>query len=146
MMLAACVKSAQFPFQAWLVEAMEGPTPISALIHGATMVTAGVYLLIRVYPALILSPSVLKIISIIGIITAITCGIIAISQNDIKKILAFSTSSQTGLMMTALGCGAYSGSIFHLGMHGITKAMMFLIAGIVIKKTLSSNIKFFRRF
>jgi len=142
MTLAACVKSAQFPFQAWLVEAMEGPTPISALIHGATMVTAGVYLLIRVYPALILSPSVLKIISIIGIITAVTCGIIAISQNDIKKILAFSTSSQTGLMMTALGCGAYSGSIFHLGMHGITKAMMFLIAGIVIKKTLSSNIKF----
>ena len=89
MMLAACVKSAQFPFQVWLVEAMEGPTPISALIHGATMVTAGVYLLIRVYPALILSPSVLKIISIIGIITAVTCGIIAISQNDIKKNSCF---------------------------------------------------------
>lgn len=140
--LCAFVKSAQIPFQIWLIEAMEAPIPASALVHGAAMVLAGVYLLVRVYPALILSPVILQIISIVGIITAICCGIIAISQNDIKKILAFSTSSQGGLMMTALGCGAYSGAIFHLGMHSITKAMMFLIAGIIIQKTLTSNIKF----
>jgi len=140
--LAASIKSAQIPFQIWLVEAMEAPIPINALIHSAATISAGVYLLIRVYPALILSPSVLKTIAIIGIITALVCAIIAISQNDIKKILAFSTSSQAGLMLTALGCGAYSGSIFHLGMHGIIKAMMFLITGIIIQKTLSSNIKF----
>ncbi len=140
--LCAFVKAAQIPFQIWLLEAMQAPAPINALIHGAMMTGAGVYLLIRVYPALILSPVILKIIAFIGIFTAIICGLIAITQNDVKKILAFSTSSQTGLMMTALGCGAFSGAVFHLGMHSITKAMMFLIAGVIIQKTLTSNIKF----
>lgn len=140
--IGAFVKSAQIPFQVWLVDAMEAPTPISALIHGATMVTAGVYLLIRLYPALILSPVILKTISIVGITTALVFGAVAIAQSDIKKILAFSTSSQLGLMFTALGCGAYTGCIFCLGMHGIAKALLFLIAGIIINKTLTRNIKF----
>ncbi len=140
--IGAFAKSAQIPFQVWLVDAMEAPTPISALIHCATMVTAGVYLLIRLYPALILSPAILKTIAIVGITTALVFGGVAIAQSDIKKILAFSTSSQLGLMFTALGCGAYTGCIFCLGMHGIAKALLFLIAGIIINKTLTKNIKF----
>ena len=140
--IGAFVKSAQIPFQVWLSDATEAPTPVNALFHGATIVTAGVYLLIRVYPALILSPFILKTISIVGIITALSCALVAITQSDIKKILAFSTSSQTGLMLAALGCGAYTGSIFCLGMHGIAKAMLFLIAGIIINKTLTRNIRF----
>ncbi len=140
--IGAFVKSAQIPFQVWISDAMDAPTPVNALLHGATMVTAGVYLLIRVYPALILSPFILKVISIVGITTALACAAIAITQNDIKKILAFSTSSQLGLMFTALGCGAYTGCIFCLGMHGIAKALLFLIAGIIINKTLTRNIKF----
>ena len=140
--IGAFAKSAQFPFQIWLVDAMEAPTPISALIHGATMVSAGVYLLVRIYPALILSPVVLNTISVIGIITAIVCASVAIAQSDIKKILACSTSSQLGIMFTALGCGAYTGAVFCLGMHGIAKALLFLIAGIIINKTLTRNVKF----
>lgn len=136
------VKSAQFPFQVWLTDAMEAPTPINALIHGATMVTVGVYLLVRLYPALILSPVVLKTVSIVGITTALVFGAVAIAQSDIKKILAFSTSSQLGLMFTALGCGAYTGCIFYLGMHGIAKALLFLIAGVIINKTMTRNVKF----
>ncbi len=139
--LCACVKSAQLPFQINLMEASCANSPVCALFQGI-IAAAGVYLLIRVYPVLILSPVILKIISFIGIITAISCAIIAISQNDIKKILSLSTSSQMGLMFTALGCGAYSGAVFQLGTHGIVKAMMFLIAGIIIHKTLTSNIKF----
>lgn len=140
--IAGFTKSAQVPFQVWLADAMEGPAPVSALIHGATMVSAGAYLLIRLYPALILSPIALKIIAAIGILTAIMCAVVAFVQNDIKKILAFSTSSQLGLVFAALGCGAYSGAILQLGMHGIAKAMMFLVAGIIIHKGMSKNIKF----
>lgn len=140
--LGAAVKSAQIPFQIWLADAMEGPTPISALIHGATMVTAGVYLLIRLYPALFLSPITLKTVAILGITTAIACAFIAMTQNDVKKILAFSTSSQLGLMFTAIGLGAYSGCILHLGLHGISKAMLFLVLGIIIQKTMVQNVKF----
>lgn len=140
--IAGFVKSAQVPFQVWLADAMEGPTPVSALIHGATMVSAGAYLLIRLYPALILSPIALKIMTVIGILTAIICAVIAFVQNDIKRILAFSTSSQLGFVFAALGCGAYSGAVLQLGMHGIAKAMMFLVAGIIINKGMSKNIKF----
>ncbi len=139
---AAMVKSAQFPFQVWLVDAMEAPTPANALIHGALITSAGAYLIIRLYPALILSPVVLKTIAVIGIITAISCAVIAIAQNDIKKILAFSTASQLGLVFTALGCGAYSGAVFQLGAHALAKTLMFITAGVILHKTLNRNLKF----
>lgn len=140
--LAALVKSAQVPFQMWISDASDAPAPLSALINGAITITAGIYLLIRIYPAMILSPIALKTIAAVGIITAIMCAAIALVQSDIKKILSFSTASQAGIMLAALGCGAYSGTVLHLGMHGIAKAMMFLIAGIIIHKTFTRNIKF----
>ena len=139
---AAVIRASQFPFQVWLVDAMEAPTPANSLIHGAILTSAGAYLIIRLYPALMLSPVVLKIIALIGIITAITCAVIAIAQNDIKKILAFSTASQLGLIFTALGCGAYSGAVFQLGTHALAKTLMFLVAGVILHKTLNRNVKF----
>lgn len=130
--LAAVVKSAQFPLNTWLIDAMQGPTPVSALIHSATMVVAGIYLLCRLYPLLSLNSIVLTIISIIGIITAIICSISAISQTDIKRMLAYSTSAQLGLMFLALGACSITVSMIHLTAHSFIKAMLFLIAGIVI--------------
>jgi NADH-quinone oxidoreductase subunit L len=125
-------KSAQIPLFTWLPDAMAGPTPVSALIHAATMVTAGVYMVARSNLLFILSPLTLEIIAIIGIATALMAGSIALFQNDIKKILAYSTVSQLGLMFVALGTGAFTGAIFHLTTHAFFKALLFLAAGSVI--------------
>ena len=132
LVIASIAKSAQFPLNTWLVDAMEGPTPVSALIHSATMVAAGVYLLCRLYPLYSLNSAVLTIIAVVGIVTAIICSISAISQTDIKKMLAYSTSAQLGLMFLALGACSITVTMIHLTAHSFIKAMLFLIAGIVI--------------
>ena len=126
-----CVgKSAQFPLQLWLPDAMEGPTPASALIHAATMVAAGIYLLAKTY--LLLNPDTLTIIAFIGAVTAITGAIPAAAQTDIKKVLAYSTISQLGFMVMAMGVGAYDAALFHLVTHAFFKSCLFLTAGAVI--------------
>ncbi len=126
-------KSAQFPLHVWLPDAMEGPTPISALIHAATMVAAGIYLVARAYP-IFHDPSgaVFPFVAIVGTITAFMAATIALTQNDIKRVLAWSTCSQLGYMMAALGVGAYSAALFHLFTHAFFKAMLFLGSGAVI--------------
>ena len=123
-------KSAQFPLHTWLPDAMEGPTPVSALIHAATMVAAGVYLVARIFP--MLSGDALFIIAIIGALTAFISATIALAQNDIKKVLAYSTVSQLGYMVMALGVGAYTAGVFHLVTHAMFKACLFLGSGSVI--------------
>ena len=123
-------KSGQFPLHVWLPDAMEGPTPVSALIHAATMVAAGVFLVARVYP--LMTPDALTVVAIIGSITALLGALIAVAQNDIKRILAFSTVSQLGYMMLALGVGSWVAAIFHLLTHAFFKALLFLGAGSVI--------------
>jgi NADH-quinone oxidoreductase subunit L len=123
-------KSAQFPLHVWLPDAMEGPTPVSALIHAATMVAAGVYLVVRVFP--MLSGGALEFIAIIGAISALIPATIALTQNDIKKVLAYSTISQLGYMVMGLGVGAYSFAFFHLITHAFFKALLFLGSGSVI--------------
>ncbi|MGB3765907.1 MAG: NAD(P)H-quinone oxidoreductase subunit 5 [Phormidesmis sp.] len=125
-------KSAQFPLHVWLPDAMEGPTPISALIHAATMVAAGVFLIARMYPVFEDIPTVMSIIAWTGTITAFLGASIAITQNDIKKGLAFSTMSQLGYMVMAMGVGAYTAGLFHLMTHAYFKAMLFLGSGSVI--------------
>jgi NADH-quinone oxidoreductase subunit L len=128
-----CVgKSAMFPFHVWLPDAMEGPTPVSALIHAATMVAAGVYMLCRVYPLLLLSEVGMFIIATIGCFTAVFAALIAVQQNDIKRILAYSTLSQLGYMVMAVGCGGPDAAMFHLTTHAFFKALLFLAAGSVI--------------
>ncbi|MDH7516495.1 MAG: NADH-quinone oxidoreductase subunit L, partial [Bacteroidota bacterium] len=123
-------KSAQFPLHTWLPDAMEGPTPVSALIHAATMVAAGVYLVARVFP--LLAGDALFVIAVIGAVTAFVSATIAIAQNDIKKVLAYSTVSQLGYMVLALGVGAYAAGMFHLVTHAMFKACLFLCSGSVI--------------
>jgi proton-translocating NADH-quinone oxidoreductase chain L len=125
-------KSAQVPLHTWLPDAMEGPTPISALIHAATMVAAGIYLVGRMFPAFSLMPQFMAIIAGIGVITALMAATIALTQNDIKKALAYSTVSQLGFMMTAMGVGAFAAALFHLFTHAFFKAMLFLGSGSVI--------------
>lgn len=125
-------KSAQLPLQTWLPDAMAGPTPISALIHAATMVTAGVYLIARTHVLYTLAPEVLYLVGVIGTITLLAAGFMALTQSDIKKVLAFSTMSQIGYMFLALGVGAWSSSIFHLMTHAFFKALLFLTAGSII--------------
>ncbi|MAM72011.1 MAG: NADH-quinone oxidoreductase subunit L [Gammaproteobacteria bacterium] len=125
-------KSAQLPLQTWLPDAMAGPTPISALIHAATMVTAGVYLIARTHVLYELAPDVLFLVGVVGAITLLMAGFTALTQNDIKKVLAFSTVSQIGYMFLALGVGAYSSAIFHLMTHAFFKALLFLTAGSII--------------
>ncbi|MEL6471575.1 MAG: NAD(P)H-quinone oxidoreductase subunit 5 [Cyanobacteria bacterium J06623_4] len=125
-------KSAQFPLHVWLPDAMEGPTPISALIHAATMVAAGVFLIARMYPVFEDIPTVMAVIAWTGTITAFLGASIAITQNDIKKGLAFSTMSQLGYMVMAMGVGAYTAGLFHLMTHAYFKAMLFLGSGSVI--------------
>ncbi|MGB3299842.1 MAG: NAD(P)H-quinone oxidoreductase subunit 5 [Phormidesmis sp.] len=125
-------KSAQFPLHVWLPDAMEGPTPISALIHAATMVAAGVFLIARMYPVFEQIPVVMSAIAWVGTITAFVGASIAITQNDIKKGLAFSTMSQLGYMVMAMGVGAYTAGLFHLMTHAYFKAMLFLGSGSVI--------------
>jgi NADH-quinone oxidoreductase subunit L len=127
-------KSAQFPLHTWLPDAMEGPTPVSALIHAATMVSAGVYLIIRMYPLMEAVPhgAALNFIAFIGAFTALFAATIAVSQNDIKKVLAYSTISQLGYMFAALGIGAYVAATFHLLTHAFFKALLFMGSGSVI--------------
>ena len=128
--LGVAAKSAQFPLHTWLPDAMEGPTSVSALIHAATMVAAGVFLLGRVYP--IFTTDELDILAIIGCFTAFMAATIALTQNDLKRILAYSTISQLGFMVMAMGVGAYASSLFHLVTHAFFKCALFLVAGIVI--------------
>ena len=125
-------KSAQLPLQTWLPDAMAGPTPVSALIHAATMVTAGVYLIARTHVLFELSPFALECVGLIGGLTALLAGFTALTQSDIKKILAYSTMSQIGYMFLALGAGAWQPAIFHLMTHAFFKALLFLSAGSVI--------------
>nr|QVX31125.1 NADH dehydrogenase subunit 5 [Sesbania drummondii] len=125
-------KSAQFPLHVWLPDAMEGPTPISALIHAATMVAAGIFLVARLLPLFIMIPSIINGIAFIGIITAVLGATLAIAQKDIKKNLAYSTMSQLGYMMLALGMGSYRAALFHLITHAYSKALLFLGSGSVI--------------
>jgi NADH-quinone oxidoreductase subunit L len=130
--LGATGKSAQIPLFVWLPDAMAGPTPVSALIHAATMVTAGVYLLVRSNVLLRLSPDAMAVIAIIGVLTALMAATIGLAQNDIKRVLAYSTVSQLGFMFVAVGVGAFVGAIFHLVTHAFFKACLFLGSGSVI--------------
>ncbi len=125
-------KSAQWPLHVWLPDAMEGPTPVSAMIHAATMVSAGVYAGIRMFPLLSLDPKTMTIVAFIGTFTAIFAATIAVAQNDIKRVLAYSTISQLGFMIAALGVGAYIAAVFHLITHAFFKALLFLGSGSVI--------------
>jgi len=125
-------KSAQFPLHVWLPDAMEGPTPVSALIHAATMVNAGVYLVARTSPIFAQAPEALVVVAAIGIFTAILAASIALTQTDIKRVLAYSTLSQLGYMFAALGVGAFTAAIFHLMTHGFFKGLLFLGSGSVI--------------
>ncbi|MGV6807956.1 MAG: NADH-quinone oxidoreductase subunit L [bacterium] len=125
-------KSAQLPLQTWLPDAMAGPTPVSALIHAATMVTAGVYLIARTHELFLLAPEVLMAVALIGLFTSLLAAFSALNQSDIKRILAYSTISQIGYMFLALGVGAWSAGIFHLMTHAFFKALLFLAAGAVI--------------
>ncbi|WDE00617.1 NADH-quinone oxidoreductase subunit L [Thalassomonas actiniarum] len=125
-------KSAQLPLQTWLPDAMAGPTPVSALIHAATMVTAGVYLIARMQGVFLLSPEVMSYVAWIGALTLLLAGVAALAQKDIKRVLAYSTMSQIGYMMLALGAGAWSAGVFHLMTHAFFKALLFLTAGSVI--------------
>ncbi|MFO7543074.1 MAG: NADH-quinone oxidoreductase subunit L [Thiobacillus sp.] len=130
--IGAMGKSAQFPLHVWLPDSMEGPTPISALIHAATMVTAGIFMVARMSPLYELSDVALSFIMVIGAITALFMGLLGIVQNDIKRVVAYSTLSQLGYMTVALGASAYSVAIFHLMTHAFFKALLFLAAGSVI--------------
>ena len=130
--IGAMGKSAQVPLHVWLPDSMEGPTPISALIHAATMVTAGIFMVARMSPLFELSDTALSFVMIIGAITALFMGFLGIIQNDIKRIVAYSTLSQLGYMTVALGASAYSVAIFHLMTHAFFKALLFLAAGAVI--------------
>jgi NADH-quinone oxidoreductase subunit L len=130
--IGAMGKSAQAPLHVWLPDSMEGPTPISALIHAATMVTAGIFMVARMSPLFELSETALAVVLTIGAITAFFMGLLGIVQNDIKRVIAYSTLSQLGYMTVALGVSAYSGAIFHLMTHAFFKALLFLGAGSVI--------------
>lgn len=136
MLLGGAVgKSAQLPLQTWLADAMAGPTPVSALIHAATMVTAGVYLIARTHGLFLLAPEILHLVAVVGAVTLVLAGFAALVQTDIKRILAYSTMSQIGYMFLALGVGAWEGAIFHLMTHAFFKALLFLSAGAVIVAT-----------
>jgi len=130
--VGACGKSAQLPLYVWLPDAMEGPTPVSALIHAATMVTAGVYMVARSNALFVLAPASMKTVAIVGALTAIFAASIGLVQNDIKRVLAYSTVSQLGYMFLALGVGAFAAGVFHVFTHAFFKALLFLGAGSVI--------------
>ena len=132
LMVGACGKSAQIPLYVWLPDAMEGPTPVSALIHAATMVTAGVYMVSRSHMIFERAPMALMVVAVIGTLTALFAATIGITQTDIKKVLAYSTVSQLGYMFMACGVGAFSAGIFHLMTHAFFKGLLFLAAGSVI--------------
>ena len=126
-------KSAQLPLQTWLPDAMAGPTPVSALIHAATMVTAGVYLIARTNVIFLLAPGVMQLVAIVGALTLLIAGFSALTQPDIKRVLAYSTISQIGYMFLGLGIGAWGAAIFHFMTHAFFKALLFLAAGVVIE-------------
>ena len=128
--IGATGKSAQFPLYVWLPDAMEGPTPVSALIHAATMVTAGVYMVARSAALFQLTPNTSTVVAAVGAFTAILAATIALVQNDIKRVLAYSTVSQLGYMFLALGVGAYWVAVFHLFTHAFFKALLFLVLGL----------------
>ncbi len=130
--IGAMAKSAQFPLHVWLPDSMEGPTPISALIHAATMVTAGIFMVARMSPLFEYSETALSFVMVIGAITAFFMGLVGLVQHDIKRVIAYSTLSQLGYMTVALGASAYAGAIFHLATHAFFKALLFLGAGSVI--------------
>jgi NADH-quinone oxidoreductase subunit L len=130
--LGACGKSAQLPLYVWLPDAMEGPTPVSALIHAATMVTAGVYMVARSNAVFVLAPTAMKTVAIVGALTAVFAASIGLVQNDIKRVLAYSTVSQLGYMFLALGVGAFAAGVFHVFTHAFFKALLFLGSGSVI--------------
>jgi NADH-quinone oxidoreductase subunit L len=132
LLVGACGKSAQIPLYTWLPDAMAGPTPVSALIHAATMVTAGVYMCSRSWPIYMGAPDAMNLIAIIGIATAFFAATIGLAQTDIKKVFAYSTVSQLGYMFVGVGCGAFSAGIFHLMTHAFFKALLFLGSGSVI--------------
>ncbi|MDA3923004.1 MAG: NADH-quinone oxidoreductase subunit L [Salinisphaera sp.] len=132
LLLGACGKSAQLPLQTWLADAMAGPTPVSALIHAATMVTAGVYLIARTHGIFELAPVILELVGVIGGLTLLIAGCAALAQTDIKRVIAYSTMSQIGYMFLALGVGAWHAAIFHLMIHAFFKSLLFLTSGSVI--------------
>ena len=133
LLVGALAKSAQLPLQTWLPDAMAGPTPVSALIHAATMVTAGVYLIARMHSLFLMAPAVLWAVALIGAVTQLVASFSALTQYDLKRILAYSTISQIGYMFLALGVGAWAAAIYHFGTHAFFKAALFLGAGVVIK-------------
>ena len=133
-------KSAQVPLHVWLPNAMEGPTPVSALLHAATMVAAGVFLVVRAFPIFEAAPDVLTAMTWIGAVTAFLAACTAVVQDDIKKVLAYSTCSQLGFMVAALGTGSILGGYFHLTTHAFFKALLFLGAGAAIHSVHSNNI------
>ena len=124
--LGAAGKSAQIPLYVWLPDAMAGPTPVSALIHAATMVTAGVYMVVRLNVLYLMAPAAMAVVAVVGAATAVYAATIGLVQNDIKKVLAYSTISQLGYMFLAAGVGAFSAAIFHLMTHAFFKALLFL--------------------
>src|SRR5438093_2554745 len=128
----AVAKSAQLPLQTWLPDAMEGPTPVSALIHAATMVTAGVYLIVRTHAIFESAPKIADLAAGLGAATLLLAGLIALVQVDIKRVIAYSTMSQIGYMFLGAGLGAYANGMFHLMTHAFFKALLFMAAGIVI--------------
>ena len=130
LLIAAAGKSAQLPLYVWLPDAMEGPTPVSAMVHAATMVTSGIYLLVRMN--YVLTDDALLIIAIVGAATALFAALVAVAQHDIKRVLAYSTVSQLGYMFLAIGSGAYVAAIFHVITHAFFKALLFLGSGSVI--------------
>src|SRR6056300_748215 len=140
--IGAMGKSAQFPLHVWLPDAMAGPTPVSALMHAATMVTAGVYLLARMFPFYQgMASQALDVVLLFGVITLFAAGLIAIVQDDLKKVLAYSTVSQLGYMVAAIGSGAYTAALFHLWTHAFFKALLFLGAGSVIHAVHSNEMQ-----
>ncbi|SET24821.1 NADH-quinone oxidoreductase subunit L [Salinibacillus kushneri] len=139
--IGAIGKSGQFPLHTWLPDAMEGPTPVSALIHAATMVAAGVYLVAVMYPLYMASTTALMVVTVVGGFTAIYAASIGLVQNDIKQVLAYSTISQLGFMMLAMGTLGYTAGVFHLFTHAFFKALLFLAAGVVIHAIHTQNIK-----
>ena len=130
--IGAMGKSAQFFLHTWLPDAMEGPTPVSALIHAATMVTAGVYMVCLLSPMFEYAPVAKHIVAVIGAVTALFAATVGLAQNDIKRVIAYSTCSQLGYMFFAAGVGAYQAAMFHLFTHAFFKALLFLGAGSVI--------------
>jgi len=140
LLAGACGKSAQLPLMTWLPDAMAGPTPVSALIHAATMVTAGVYLLARLFPLVSLSPAGMACIAAVGALTALYAATCALAQREIKRVLAYSTMSQVGYMFLAVGLGTVSGGLFHLITHAFFKALLFMGAGCVIHLTGENDI------